>query len=436
MKRLELLVENGELAGRRFAVTEMGVRLGRSSSNDIHVPDEELSRNHCLFEQSGESGIRVTDLASANGTCVNGVQLGSEMRELVEGDEITAGSMLIRVVGDKSATSVDLGLGDASKPAEGEGGEAKTGTRRSPMMNVLWGVTVAIVVVSAYVMIAGFGTSGDGGDAPAVAEEEKDRVVEMTFEKVIANSESIFRYFMSISCEGMLKVTIDDISGETRRVDRPPKRLDAATLRRLDELLLDPALLSIESQHVGPDGEPPELRSATLKVVYAKGVRSFSVVNAREPAVFSRVCEKLETLAKNELGIWAIQRPRDELVRDAATAAAIARTKWEDRDVEYGNIDAAIRAYRDALGFLDTVDPKPPEYETYLTALSEAESALDARYREQRFKADRALNLGDWATASEELQILCQIVPDRSDDRNIEAMEKLSDVERRLKGGR
>ena len=91
MKRLELLVENGELAGRRFAVTEMGVRLGRSSSNDIHVPDEELIRNHCLFEQSGESGIRVTDLASANGTCVNGVQLGSEMRELVEGDEITAG---------------------------------------------------------------------------------------------------------------------------------------------------------------------------------------------------------------------------------------------------------------------------------------------------------------------------------------------------------
>ena len=82
------------------------------------------------------------------------------------------------------------------------------------------------------------------------------------------------------------------------------------------------------------------------------------------------------------------------------------------------------------------MDPKPPEYETYLTALSEAESALDARYREQRFKADRALNLGDWATASEELQILCQIVPDRSDDRNIEAMEKLSDVERRLKGGR
>ena len=72
MKRPELLITNGAFADRRFVVGEAGLRLGRSSSNDIHIPDEELSRNHCLFEPSGEDGIRVTDLASANGTEVNG----------------------------------------------------------------------------------------------------------------------------------------------------------------------------------------------------------------------------------------------------------------------------------------------------------------------------------------------------------------------------
>jgi pSer/pThr/pTyr-binding forkhead associated (FHA) protein len=76
MKRPELMVMSGALAGQRFVVGEGGIRLGRSSSNDIHIPDEELSRNHCLFEPVGEDGIRVTDLASANGTLVNGAALG------------------------------------------------------------------------------------------------------------------------------------------------------------------------------------------------------------------------------------------------------------------------------------------------------------------------------------------------------------------------
>ena len=90
----------------------------------------------------------------------------------------------------------------------------------------------------------------------------------------------------------------------------------------------------------------------------------------------------------------------------------------------------------EALVFLDTVDPKPPEYDGYVAALAKAEKELDVRYREQRFKADRALNMADWPTASIELQRLCQLVPDRDDDRNIEAMDKLNDVERRMKGGR
>lgn len=436
MKRLELLVETGELAGKRFAVSEMGIRLGRSSSNDIHVPDEELSRNHCLFEQSGGSGLRVTDLASANGTKVNGEKIGSEMHELHDGDVVEVGSLRIKVVGEKPVEAVDLGLGKSGK-ASAEDADAPSAGRRSPVMNVLWGVTAALIVLAAYIVMDGGRSSDASGDKEALAaKEEKDRVVEMTFEKVIANSESIFRYLMTISQDGKLKVLIDDVSGEIRHVDRPPKRLDAQTLARLDEILMDPALLSLESQYVGPDGEPPKLRSLRLQVVYAKGVRTFSVVNVREPLALSRVCEKLETLAKNELGIWAIQSPRAELVQNAATAAEIGRTKWEERDVEYGNICASIRAYREALVFLDTVDPKPPEYDGYVAALANAEKELDVRYREQRFKADRALNMSDWPTASVELQILCQIVPDRDDDRNIEAMDKLNDVERRMKGGR
>ena len=94
-----MLITSGPMAGKRFEVGPGGVRLGRSSSNDISIPDEELSRNHCLIEQSGEAGVRITDLASANGTFVNGEQLFSDPRELRAGDSIEVGSTTISVVG-------------------------------------------------------------------------------------------------------------------------------------------------------------------------------------------------------------------------------------------------------------------------------------------------------------------------------------------------
>ena len=90
-RRPELVITSGPMSGRRFEVGPGGIRMGRSSTNDVYIPDEGLSRNHCLFEQVGECGIRVTDLASANGTYVNGESLGTESRDLKPGDRIEAG---------------------------------------------------------------------------------------------------------------------------------------------------------------------------------------------------------------------------------------------------------------------------------------------------------------------------------------------------------
>ena len=97
VQRPELEIASGALAGKRFAVPPGGLRLGRSSSNDICIPDEELSRNHCLFEAVGEDGIRLTDLASANGTSLNGRVLDSAPADLKVGDVISVGSTILRV---------------------------------------------------------------------------------------------------------------------------------------------------------------------------------------------------------------------------------------------------------------------------------------------------------------------------------------------------
>ena len=88
-KRPDQLVTNGELAGKTFSVGAGGLRLGRSSSNDIHLGDEGLSRNHCLFEVR-DGALWVTDLASANGTIVNDEPLGAESKTLKPGEKPVA----------------------------------------------------------------------------------------------------------------------------------------------------------------------------------------------------------------------------------------------------------------------------------------------------------------------------------------------------------
>ena len=114
VQRPELEIASGALAGKRFAVPPGGLRLGRSSSNDICIPDEELSRNHCLFEAVGEDGIRLTDLASANGTSLNGRALDSAPADLKVGDVISVGSTILHVVAVGGAApagaTVDRGL--------------------------------------------------------------------------------------------------------------------------------------------------------------------------------------------------------------------------------------------------------------------------------------------------------------------------------------
>ena len=78
-----------------------------------------------------------------------------------------------------------------------------------------------------------------------------------------------------------------------------------------------------------------------------------------------------------------------------------------------------------------TIDPRPDFFPSIIAELRDAVDALDARYAEHRFRADRALNLQDWDTAARELRILMELIPDRRDERHQEAQRKLLDVESR-----
>ena len=436
------------MSGRRFTVGEGGLRLGRSSSNDIHIADVELSRNHCLFEAFGEAGLRVTDLASANGTMVNGVTIGGDAVDLKNGDVIEVGSAILRVVGDEPPPAppapvatdgkVDLGFSGASA------GEAKPGAaeatavgkkKRSPLANILWGVVALVFVVLIAVVLL----SDRKPAAPAVQNlaeaEAKPELKELYYEKIDADSEKVFRYSMTLSPGGTLTVALDDVPEEDRHLNKSVALSEAARVR-LEEILSDPDFRTLDRDYAGPESEPPVLKSRTLKVVWSDRGKTVRCLNTVEPDIFVRVREKLEAFSKNELGIWAMGHSRSQLIALAEEAAETAEMKWEDREVEYGNLFASVHAWKEALFYLETVNPKPPKFDEWAKALKTAEAELAQRFSDHRFAADRAINIADWVTAKEELQILIALVPDRDDDRYRETAAKLMDVENRMKGGK
>ena len=436
-------VTKGPLAGQRFEVPPAGLRMGRSSSCEVTVQDPALSRNHCLFEMR-DGSVWVTDLASANGTTVNGALLGADSVELKAGDVVEAGETTLTVAAaDEGApaavvpaaqaaqspaeTKVDLGLG-----RKDESGRA--GGRPAPMRFVIWAVALLAVAGAAVVILSDGARPKPEPAAQPLQTKPPARLLALSFEKVEADKESVYRYALSMDQAGVMTVEIDDVPKENRHV-RKTSQLPSNAVERLTAILSAPELYKLSPEYTGVPLVAGTLKSFSLKVVRGDKVFSTSIENAPEPNEFRAVREQLETFSKNELGIWAIQFSAEKLVEMSAELRREGDAKWEERDVQYGNIAAALAAYNEAVFYLDTGNPKPETYGALVNRQKEVEAELDKRYRDQRFRADRAINLADWRTAEQELRVLCQMVPDAKDPRHSEAASKLLDVENRMKKG-
>jgi predicted component of type VI protein secretion system len=102
-----LTVRQGPAPGKLFELVKDVVTIGRDVNNDIVLNDAEVSRNHArLTAQSG--GYLIEDLASTNGTFVNGQRLiGPKL--LNPGDVVGLGETIVlefNFVADAGATVV------------------------------------------------------------------------------------------------------------------------------------------------------------------------------------------------------------------------------------------------------------------------------------------------------------------------------------------
>ena len=431
----ELLVVSGPLEGRRFAVTGAGIRLGRSSSCEISISDPSLSRNQCLFELR-DGMVYVTDLASANGTMVNGDVLGASSRPLKVGDRVQAGDSELAVVaagaevsGAEEFQAVDLGFSQSDE-TDAAGGDVRS-AGGYPVRLTLWLVLVLVLggAAAAILFLPRDTTSGVAVARPLAPA----KLWSVSYEKVEASTKGICRYAIDIDAAGNISAELDDVPDSDRHIRKSAALSDKAR-EDLDRLFSSPDLFRLEKDYSGTP-RPGELNRYELRVV--RGAVAFSCVveNAMEPEAFRSVRLALETFSQNELGIWAIQHSAEKLTEMSMEARMAADAKWEERDVNYGNLAAALKLYDEAVMDLETVNPKPVDYGELITKRDMVRAELDRRYRDQRFEVDRAVNMGDWDRAVRELKILCELVPDNRDPRHAEAAAKLVDAENRVRKG-
>ncbi len=99
--KVSVVILSGHAAGSEYLLEERQVGVGRGAENPIAIDDQAMSKEHAVFEFS-DSGYRIRDLASMNGTLLNGSEI--RVAELKHGDRIQMGEHTFQLVLEKRET--------------------------------------------------------------------------------------------------------------------------------------------------------------------------------------------------------------------------------------------------------------------------------------------------------------------------------------------
>lgn len=434
---IHAIVEAGPERGREIHIPRDGVRIGRSSRNDVVLNDPSMSRFHCrLFFKPGE-GLWVADLGSSNETMLNGAAI--QENRVKPGDEIFIGDTRIRIRSDRHPDEAALAAGTSAPtpaPAPGEPvidlGLKKTAApmqmnrlRTSLLMAV--GI-MGLLALLAWIPWARLVESVKAHRRPPAPPPVVNLpLLDLSYERVEATTSNIFRYFMQIQ-HGTLVVQVDDL--QNARHVRREKKVDPELLRDLAKSVETAGFFDLLDDYAGL--APGVYELSDIRVTLGARTHRSRVLNRVEPEPFAAVRGQVEEFGKNELGLAALAVEPEKLVELGRTALLLGKKLYDEREVRYENLSAAIRAFREVEGDLETIEPKPDFYGEAVSRRSDCERELQKRYDDVWFMAERAVKLRDWKESARHLRIIIEMIPDRSDERNQNAYKKLVDVERHL----
>lgn len=469
MATVTLRVLTGPDQGSAFTVPPTGATLGRTRVADIHLSDGLLSRLHCRFEMV--PGPTVQDLGSSNGTLLNGVSIGLDPKPLKHGDLLTVGNSLLHVeVQDESASTeaqktellsfqaavqaaaalapqvaapppapevpasaapvaVDLGLAPKAEP------EVKAKSKGMLQAIILTLTAILMLVIGAGVIFSMSKPSAKTA-APRALPSANDLPLEFQYERLEINERMLYRSRITYTHDGTLAVDSVDL-GEQNRKFATKKTLNDQAKAALRREILESNYTAIPEIFPEQGANPCALHRQQLTIVLGSSIWKRTAENTSNDT-FARLANRLETFARNELGIWAAELSVEELTEKGEEQLSLAQRYWEQRDLDDEKLYLALAAYKLGCSYLETLNPKPDFARELTLGRKTAEALLTERYEAAIFSIDQALNTQRYADAAASLRKILRMIPDREDERNRQATDKLLQIENRYlkKGGR
>lgn len=484
MIQIQLLVVAGDLVGQRLNVPAGGARIGRSSSCDFTINEGILSRQHCeCYVQSGKAYVR--DLASANGTLVNGEDIGTDERRLQSGDIITLGATALRVQlletdphADKKTTSsisldwsetsddalqtmvaqplqptiepspdiskqmpsagepfedIDLGLGDKTE-VEGTGTlvEGRSGK---------WLIRLVIVALVALIAMIGMMllyeklTEVKGSPEASLAEvydtleDTKEAPFDIAYEHLAINAQSIFAYYLTFSSTtGILSLRSESL-GETDRSFVETKQLSKREIERLRAVFIENYYEKIVAHYPEQTTEPCSLDRKSLRFVLGRKIWERTSENYASHD-YAKLCMDLEACAGDLLNLKAAQYAVSELLEFARGHLDDAEAYWLRIAQGDENLCKSYENYCEAEAYLRTINPKPDFAKEIQRGVDKTRALINERYDDYKLTVDQAYHSRDEMLEARALGKIMRLLPE-NDERYRQAEVRLEMLEGR-----
>ena len=430
-----LVVEAGPDKGLTIIVAPHGIRVGRSSNNDVVLKDSVMSRFHCRFFFKPDDGLWAEDLGSANQTLLN--QAPMRVARLHVGDRLVLGDTTLKVDNDSILDITTRKLFDtpvAEGSAEGkiEFRRAANGKEsgRKPLRATLMTLLILLAALSALLWI--YKTTPRARDAAEAKPSAiaRAQVLSISYEKVQADAKNIFRYVLELEANE-LSIQITDLQNKRQVAGQQRRQVAPEILQSLADTIEQADFFALKESYQGIATDVWDLIDLTVTI--NQKTRRVRVLNTQEPEACKTVREAIEEFGQNELGLAALALAPEKLIDLAHAASLLGRSLYDQREVKHDNLAKAIRSLHEVEWYLETIEPKPDFYASAVALRTEAEREMQATADDLMFLAERAIRLKDWNEAALQLRLLCEKIPDRTDSRHQNARKKLLAVERHLK---
>ncbi|MEE9367910.1 MAG: FHA domain-containing protein [Pontiella sp.] len=433
-----LIIEQGTEVGKEIAVPAGGMKFGRSPANDLVLADDRVMLFQGRFFFKSDGSLWVTDFSAAEKTTVGGEPI--DEYALKVGDLVEVGPTAFRVIattlaGDTPASKpttdvavdedIDLGF-KASKKTQSHK-EKKERTKTQSLVHRILQVLVILLVLLVIAIAAPELMRIKGTEVAPVVEQEKS--LSFRYEFVRGSYKDIFRYYLELAPDGKVSIMIDNLG---RRHINKSVDVSAEVLDTLSRRLKGSGFFEIDRDYVI---RAPNAYESYNIAIYCNGrFNHVRVLNKEKPKDFEHTVSILEDFVFSQLDVpFTLLEDEDTLLRYAAESFKLGEESYSERDVRPGNLALAVKHYREAVVYLETLEPKPELYDRTKRGMERAASEQDTRYKEYKFNAERAMRLGDWREAEKQLRVLAELIPDRNDDRHETISSKQLEVEEHLR---